>query len=333
MRPAGRRAMGRFYRLRPGARSEARGANLGGGVPLDSGTPAVPGWPTRPTPGPRPRIRRTRSPRPGCPLTIRSSVGFGVGAPGPARREPHGSAGLPTRGGRSGSFGAGARVRSAPRLGFVRRGGSGSFGAGSRVRSAPPLGFVRRAAGSFGAAARVRSTAPRLGPRPFRRAARVRFAPAPFGRRGSGSFGARGTSGFVRRPAAPGSFGASRGSEFVRRARLRVRSAPPGVGQRRPHGRASPPAPLDPHKAARLRTGGGRPEFAFGRRGPGSARRIGSPPCTRPGAVRNPRNREGHPLGGTACSGASTLPGVGPGHLRDRETPVHPVHPDGKFPS
>ena len=67
------------------------------------------------------------------------------------------------KGGRSGSFGAGSRVRSARGLGFVRRRVSGSFGAGSRVRSAPGLGFVRRrVSGSFGAGSRVRS-APGLG--------------------------------------------------------------------------------------------------------------------------------------------------------------------------
>ena len=211
-----------------------------GGVPLDSGNPSVPGWPTRPTPGPRPRIRRARSPRPGCPLTIRSSVDSASGPPalrGGSRTAPQGCRQK-----------ADARVRSAPRLGFVRRRGSGSFGAAARVRSAPGLGFVRRrGSGSFGAAARVRS------------------APA------------------------------------------RGEAARPG----------EPPAPPDPHRAARLRTGGGRPGSLGA--GVGSARRIGSPPCTRPGAVRNPRNREGHPGWGIALDSGSSRPPVGPG--RDRPGP------------
>ncbi len=127
-------------------------------------TPSGPGWPTPPDarrPG-RGFERAVPSPRPGCPLTIRSSVDSGVWAarlpraagaarlrrvanerrtaPGSVRRRGSGS----FRRAAPGSFGAPIRVRSARRSGLVAcssgssvRHGSGPFGRAAWVRSRP----------------------------------------------------------------------------------------------------------------------------------------------------------------------------------------------------
>ena len=154
----------------------------------------------------------------------------------------------------------------------------------------------------------------RRGPRPcgggsrtaFRRVAdKRRTARVRSGGRGSGSFGGVGL-GFVRAPGAR--VRSARGLGFVRRAGARVRSAPglgfvrrrgsgsfgASAGRGRAAGRASGAS-----RSAQSRTianGGGRPGSSSA--GVGSRSRwIGSPPpCTRPGAVRNPRDREGHPV-------------------------------------